>query len=582
MGDFSRVDDPLMQRAGFRTNGMLLAACLVLAVGVLASAWLTARSSPFLIGGLLPVSDAQGFLFSGLHVLYDGGLDITGARRPLASLYSAGRLLFGGQSLQGAMLFQALLLGVAGWLFAGALWRVQGPVAAVAGFGLVLAAASPGIAAGLSDTGGIVFGLTAFALMARGMAGGACALYAFGVFVLTLGLAIRPGDFAIVPLCAPFAALVFGGRRIKAAGLALAAAAAGIAVALLAGVAFGHPDGMPQANFYYTLYGMSVGQDWAAAFRDIPDLGARLESEGERVVALAVRDLALRTILADPGPFIGRFLANLTGWLLSTPLVGFLGNMGPRSGLTAVVAVVAVLCWRRSVVDRLAVLGVVSTFLSAGISYGDGGWKAALAVSGFWIAPIALLTARLLEMIIFRRYKCLPVRRGQEAAGPPAGAAAVFGGFLVLLATVIPAGVIVSGLLRPHPPQPQAACGAGGIVLRAGFPDATLHVVDNGWPFSFAPVVRVDDFRRNLLAAANEYSGLLAETPAGKKIVYAYDVTQDAPHLRPMMRLVVMVADETLALPAGRYVAVCGTLSRATPWATGPRLLTDVTASTVW
>lgn len=565
-------------RAAF-SSWLSLAACVALAWAVLAAAWITAQSSPFLIGGLLPVSDALGFMFSGLHALYAGALDVTGARRPLAAIYSAGRLLAGGQSFQGAMLFQATLLGGAGWLFARELWRAHGPAAGLTGFALALAVVYPNIATGLSDTGGVIFGLTAFALMWRAVTLQSWALYAWGVFILTMGLAIRPGDFALLPLSVLFAAGFFAGRRAAATGGALVAGLAGIAAAFAAGALFGDPRGMPQANFYYTLYGMSVGQDWAAAFRDIPDLAARLESEGERIVAIHVRDIALHNILTAPGPFIGRFADNLAGWLLSTPLVGFLGHTGPRSGLTAALCVTTLLLWRRGPHEKLTAVGVASTLLSAGISYGDGGWKAALTASPFWIAAIVLPLAWLT-----RRNADPAASRFGRDRDPQAGTLLLvgFGGGLALLATLLPAGFIASGVLHPQPPQPRAVCdgGRGGIILRAGYPGAVLHVVDDALPFSFAPAVRVSDFRRNLLASGNEFAALLADVPAGKKIIYAYDVTQD-PDLKPVMRLVVAVADETLALPAGGYVALCGDMRRATEWATGPRLMTNVATAPI-
>ncbi|AWB08105.1 hypothetical protein A6A40_24030 (plasmid) [Azospirillum humicireducens] len=548
-----------------------------------------------MIGGLLPWSDSHGHAFSGLHLLQEGALDVFGTRRSLSSAFSATRLLLGGLSLQGALLVQALLFGIAVFLAARAVLRTHGWLAAAILSALCLFAAQETLPTSLSETSGVIFGAVALAILWQALGAGSVRLYALGVLVLAVGLNIRPGDLAILPLCVVAAAYFFPGRgtRWQAVGLAALAVLAASGAAMAWGLAFGNPAGAPQANFAYTLYGLSVGQDWGAGFRDHPDLLQRLAVEQERVVSGFLFDRAVANILADPRPLIGQCLANLGHYLVSTPLIGYHGGMGGTSFLTAALSVAVLLSIRRSAFDTLVALAIVSTFLSAGLVYGDGGWKSASTLFPFWAAAIALTASGIVTglrgWLARRSGRSFPIPSapisldGRSAGG--VAAAPLFGCVLVLFAVFVPAVAAVTGLARQPVPGkagmaavPDCPEGQDGIVLRPGFPTATLRLHPSG-PSSphLVPDIGIDDFRRGLEHSQSEVVPYLKDVPAGFSVSYVYDLRQDRPELsRWALRAVYLVAPTGLVPASGGLIAVCGTPVSVSLF--GPRLLRATSA----
>lgn len=567
-----------------------LFAFLVISVAITARLWLSGDSTYLVIGGLLPWSDSHGHTFSGLHLLQEGTLDVFGTRRSLSAAFSATRLLLGGLSLQGALLVQALLFGIAVFLAARAVLRTHGRLAATILSALCLFAAQETLPTSLSETSGVIFGAVALAILWQALGAASFRLYALGVLVLAVGLNIRPGDLAILPLCIVAAAYFFPGRgtRWKAVGLAALAVLAASGAAMAWGLAFGNPAGAPQANFAYTLYGLSVGQDWSAGFRDHPDLLQRLAVEQERVVSGFLFDRAVANILADPRPLIGQCLTNLGHYLVSTPLSGYHGGMGGSSFLTAALSVAVLLSARRSAFDALVALGVVSTFLSAGLVYGDGGWKSASTLFPFWAAAVALTSDRAIAGLqgwLARRWgRSSPLPRD----GRPTGGvlvAPLFGCALVLSAVFLPAAAAVTGLARQPVAgkagimaEPSCPEGQDGIVLQPGFPTATLRLHPGGLPGPhLVPDLGIDDFRRGLEHSQSEIAPHLKDVPVGFTVSYVYDLRQDRPELsRWALRAVYLVAPAGLIPASGGLVAVCGTPVPVSSF--GPRLLRAVSA----
>lgn len=557
-------------------------------ISVTARLWVSGDSTYLVIGGLLPWSDSHGQAFSGLHLLQEGTLDVFGTRRSLSAAFSATRMLLGGLSLQGALLVQALLFGTAVFLAARAVLRTHGWLAAVILSVLCLFAARETLPTSLSETSGVIFGAAALAILWQALGAGSLRLYALGVLVLAVGLNIRPGDLAILPLCIVAAAYFFPrrGTRWKAVGLSALAVLAASGAAMAWGLAFGNPAGAPQANFAYTLYGLSVGQDWGAGFRDYPDLLPRLAVEQERVISGFLFDRAVANILADPRPLIGQCLANLGHYLVSTPLSGYHGGMGGSSFLTAALSVAVLLSARRSAFDALVALGVVSTFLSAGLVYGDGGWKSASTLFPFWAAAVALTAVRAVAVLqgwLIRRRSAPIPGNGRSTGG--ASAAPLFGCALVLCAVFLPAAAAVTGLVRQPVPgqaglgtEPSCPEGQDAIVLRPGFPTATLrlHPPESSGPH-LVPDLGIDDFRRGLEHSQSEIAPHLKDVPAGATVSYVYDLRQDRPELsRWALRAVYLVAPAGLIPASGGLVAVCGTPVPVSSF--GPRLLRAVSA----
>jgi hypothetical protein len=133
--------------------------------------WLQVKGSYFLVGGLIPWSDAHGYFFGGLHLLYSGSVDTFNTRRPLIAGFMATKLLLSGQSLQGVLVLQAVATGFGCVLAARALSRSHGVAAGVVMFALLLLFIWPFVPTTMTESVGLTFGATGFALLWRGLCG---------------------------------------------------------------------------------------------------------------------------------------------------------------------------------------------------------------------------------------------------------------------------------------------------------------------------------------------------------------------------------------------------------------------------
>ena len=108
-------------------------------------------------------------IWRGAAVLINGHLDPWNLRRPINASFLAVRLRLAGGDLRGALVIQALLLGLVSLLAARGVARVAGQLAGLTMFGGLFAFASQYVSVTLSEALGVILGTLAFTVLLEGV-----------------------------------------------------------------------------------------------------------------------------------------------------------------------------------------------------------------------------------------------------------------------------------------------------------------------------------------------------------------------------------------------------------------------------
>jgi hypothetical protein len=223
------------------------------------------------IGGWMPWSDAGKYYSGAVLFLDTGQLDPWACRRPFNALLLAIRLALSGGDLQGALILQSLLGGLALWLAAREIGRLFGQAASLFFLGLCYAFFRVFAPTTLSECLGLTLGLLAIPALLRAVYGqhrrlawllGACA-------VLSMGQMVRPGTVLLLPAIIAWATFSLARRNIKQgliiAILLVSACAIPVLGNKLSLRLYSADDGIANANFVYTFYGFTQGLNWKEA-----------------------------------------------------------------------------------------------------------------------------------------------------------------------------------------------------------------------------------------------------------------------------------------------------------------------------
>jgi hypothetical protein len=362
-----------------------LAGSIIAYLVQLFASWNTGGASWFTIGGVVPLSDANGYFGGAERLLFDGHLDAFNSRRPLHAAFLASELAFTNLDLRKALVIQAVLLGVASYLAARTVARDLGPIAGLALFAGIFGFARVGIHTVSTETLGVTLGALAFAALWSAVRRQDGWLVAGGLFMLTFAFNFRPGPILLLlTLPVALAWLLRGSRWINWRVLGLSAAA--VVVALSANYMsiftfHGEADDL-NANANYTIYGMAKGLpgwssepvSWYQIFVDHPEIVGMSETERNRVASERARE----ELKAHPGAFTRSYIEGagnyfrVSGDYIMEPVpTGVLRLLVYASALVlAAVVLIARLraSWRRVLLDVVLFGGVVfalPTFVGA-------------------------------------------------------------------------------------------------------------------------------------------------------------------------------------------------------------------------
>jgi hypothetical protein len=260
--------------------------------------WSTGKTTYLSIGGYLPWSDASWWFNGGLRLLLDGRLIGFSATRSVNEVFFAALLGISHENLQLALILRTILVAVATFLFVREVaYRLGIASAAVT---TIVMVAFIGILTRtmMTEPTGFLYGVLGATLLLAGADDQKPQLFATGLFLVTLGLAARPGPFFVLPVLVLWAGRCFRKeRRFDFAPTLWSAAgvASGFAIAALLYWLCTYPGAAPFDHFGYVLYGLAEGgQPWSAVFKP-GSPGLRADVAMEQAVAM---------IRANPFPLL--------------------------------------------------------------------------------------------------------------------------------------------------------------------------------------------------------------------------------------------------------------------------------------
>jgi hypothetical protein len=531
---------PLYRR--WRSRSAPGAGALIVGTGIvtfllpLGAYWTTGRSTPYLIAGLLPWSDASGWLYGAYHFLNDHTLYWWTARRPLNSTFMSFMAALMGEDLRKMLVLKGLVTGLACVLTGLEINQRWGKASALVGFGVLVAFASPFMPTTLTEGQGLAFGATAFALMWQGIARIRVWRFAGGLFLLVLAMSIRPGALFVVPILALWAVFFMPtepmtharrGAAVRAVLLS-STIAVGLLVTILPHVLWTRGHSYPGANYAYTFYGLAVGgKPWGQFLADFPEAAALSETEQTL--------LAYRSAFAEIGRhpigvitgswrFFRRYLLDLFAYL-GSPVLRLIGTALGLCGL-----VVASSRLRTDAHCAFLVCGVAGVMLSAPFLFWDTDAYRAFIATGPFEAGLVSLGFSWLGGTVKGAWE----PRGSAAEPPPPDGALVVHRTTTLLAVALIVGSTVGPAamrgLWDAPRFPSGTCAPGlqRVVIHLGRSSPFVGVAPDEGAARRGPWVANRDFHADPTFGNIEIRGFVNAMGPGDLLIHGYDLSPDA------------------------------------------------------
>ena len=233
-----------------------------------ASLWTTGQSKYCLIGGLVPTSDAAGYLDYASHMLQNHRIVAGFSDRPMFAAMLSSLMQLSNSNLQVVLGVLLLVCGIGMALATREMHRYFGTAGAVVFLFVIYTFYNRSIGMLMTEHLGLALGLFALGLLLRGLLEPRKDAWLAGLFLLSAALCARAGAFFVLPaLC------LLTGRRFRKTGrFSMPWCAISIAVAL---VPFGlnrllivrlfDSKTLPQSNFTFVAYGILRGTNWTDA-----------------------------------------------------------------------------------------------------------------------------------------------------------------------------------------------------------------------------------------------------------------------------------------------------------------------------
>ena len=396
--------------------------------------WWTGETVNNSVVGIFPVSDAIGYQSCAREIVDLGYTFSWCHRRPIYASIFASLWILSARHLEITLLLQAAVLTVCILVFAkeAARWLGLGAALAVA-IAVFLWAQQHAFAISLSENIGLALGLLALTLLLNAAGRGRLAIAHLGLAVLTLALHARAGAFFALP----FVVLWIGylaHKRERSFLLHSSVAVLSVVcvtiinfalVSSIGGEFFGSPG-----NFSQTLYGLSVGGNWATVIDDHPELLSYPEKE----YFSQIYRIALENIRDDPKVFFLSLLKNAAGYHRSVLFDYAHGLIHDALRLAWFAGIFISAVYSRSD-PRAALLLAISLgeLTSAPLIAGDGGARVFAATSGVQPLLAAYAVVKIFQTTVLRRLYASFTTRDVPAGEPPRAAYAM----LVLLGIAI-------------------------------------------------------------------------------------------------------------------------------------------------
>ncbi len=262
---------------GWLGIALSLSSTLALFALPLARLWSTGVSESYLLGGLLPWSDANGYYWHTRNLLQ--GLTMINSPHDSRPIF-VGILSFvfklTQQNLQISIAILTALIAISCFFVVKELQRSYGTTAGVLVILCLFIFIRPLIGSLLTENIGLCLGTLSFALLLRGAKQISINIALLGIFILTIALNARTGTFFVLPTLIFWGGYVFRESKLFSSKFALW----GFSVVLLGFIfnslllkIIGHPDtGSSYANFALMFYGVITETNWTQIYQDYPEI----------------------------------------------------------------------------------------------------------------------------------------------------------------------------------------------------------------------------------------------------------------------------------------------------------------------
>ena len=261
------------------------------------------------IGGVIPYSDANGYIMGANYFNDVGYLDSWNMRRPLNALFYAFRLKAANGNFWYAMAIQAGLCAIALTLYLRTLRHDIGFIATSISLVFIYGYLQMFVHTTLSETLGLTLGLLAFVLLWNGYLQKDRLVFNVGMASLAVALAARAGpNFMVLALFLLVYLDPFTPSRLKDILLSILSFTIPFVFITNLSTLFGDPaaSGMAFSNFGCVLYGLvSGGKTWAYAYQ-VPHIQSLISGKSEAHVAKIFYEESWNAFKANPfNLFIG-------------------------------------------------------------------------------------------------------------------------------------------------------------------------------------------------------------------------------------------------------------------------------------
>lgn len=528
----------------------------------LAVIWNTGKiTNFFLIGGLLPVSDATNYYRGALQLLEGWPLTVAASYRPFFSGTLAAFLGLTGQNLQWSVAVFVLINAVAAFFFAREIQRSFGPAAGVFVLVVVFMFYRDFIGTLMTENLGLALGLAGIAILWKGVVNRHINFCLLGIFILTLALNARAGTFFVLPALIMWGALVFRNSRRYSRHFLLGGVGAVLFGFLLNFIVFEltachHCE--HNANFSYTLYGLTAGGRWNTVFTDHPEI----EFLSEKEKAKKVYRLALKAFYSNPLTLMNNCFRVWKVFLWD----GFSFSFIRSEKLITVLQVFSILSLISCVYQRNKIHWSFLAFSAIGIVLSvpflppwDGGERVyAATIPLFSVFP----ALGFVSVVNASRYGNSDARPGLFPVFEQPACVVIFGIGLALLSTI---GPLTARALNQHPRYSEIDCPAGTETLYfRNSHGSSIHLVDTPDQRTYLPDVQLSDFKQDIdkyNRIYNEFPELVAiaqeldELKAHTTIISKAELNKDAARFLPTF----LIIAKTDMIPKQRgIIGACG------------------------
>jgi len=551
-----------------RTGNLVgMAVTLSLFAMPLAGLWASGESQSTILSGLIPLFDAGTYYMDALQLMNGNPFSIFSARRPLFAGLLAVLLSITGHNLMISLAILTAMTGLACYVTAREIQRTHG--AEIAVFILMVLflfhRAHSGIS--MSESLGVTLGTLGFGLLWRGASTKNLFFIWAGLLTTTLALNARAGAFFMLPILILWSGWLLREDKLipwKILFISASAVVLGFIFNLALTRLIAVSNGVPFANFSYTLYGLaSGGKSWAYVFEVHPEVLGIQEPEKTKIIY----QLAFELIRANPMQTVQGALFN---WkmLFSDSWYNIYAYMGGENWqITAItrwgmylLCILGIFGWfrnRKDPIQSLVMAAAIGIFISVPFLPPTDAYRMRPYAAS--IVIFAALPAMGL-IIILNQIKKIPLNILDKTSIPQSSSMPAYTFVLILVLLVGP--VLIKSTAKPQSVQ-TTPCADGLTPIIVKFDEGTyINIKKQNDPFlDWMPNFHAGTFKENSHSLADSYMiNWIAGIEPPKTIFFTLDYLNN--------KKVLAVVPSTLLPEKGALTQICGL------WETDPNLST--------